>query len=256
MGIIVAIGGYRKKNHDDSPLTPLTIGKEIVRLSKKKSPRVLYIPTASNDSEKHCMLFEKRYRKNLRCETDILLLIRENPSYNEIKKKIDAADIIYVGGGNTLRMMNLWKRIGVDHLLRNAYENGSVMCGVSAGSICWFNSGVSDSRQFNNPDSNEYINVSGLGLIGTINCPHYKSEFYDKGYRSESMQRIVKKAKGICIAVPDGCAIGFVEDEYRIIGNKKNAIAFKCYWHKGEYIQEELKKSKKFKPISKLLKKD
>jgi dipeptidase E len=86
----------------------------------------------------------------LKCKTDVLFLIKEQPSKESIQRKILSADIIYVGGGNTLQMMCIWRRLRVDTLLISAYENGTVLSGISAGAICWFDSGHSDSMSFFN----------------------------------------------------------------------------------------------------------
>ena len=72
-------------------------------------------------------------------------------------------------------MMRRWRRLGVDALLREAYERGAVLCGVSAGAICWFDSGHSDSRSFYSEDWN-YIAVTGMGLVEGLACPHYNGE--------------------------------------------------------------------------------
>jgi dipeptidase E len=105
----------------------------------------------------------------------VLFLINERPPFEHIKRKILGADIVYVGGGNTLQMMRIWRRLGVDKLLRSAWENGTVLCGISAGAICWFGSGHSDSMSFYNPKKWDYIKVRGLGLVDGIFCPHYNS---------------------------------------------------------------------------------
>jgi len=76
-----------------------------------------------------------------------------------------SSDIVYVGGGNTLLMMRIWRRFGLDKVLKGAYEAGIVLAGISAGSICWFDSGHSDSMSFYNPRNWKYINVKGLGLM-------------------------------------------------------------------------------------------
>ena len=75
----------------------------------------------------------------------------EQPPAREIVRKIMSSDIVYVGGGNTLLMMRIWRRFGLDKVLKGAYEAGIVLAGISAGSICWFDSGHSDSMSFYNP---------------------------------------------------------------------------------------------------------
>src|ERR1700691_1480775 len=140
---IVAIGGGDIRTRGTA-----AIDREIIRLSSKKNPRLLFIPTASSDSEMYWKHVDEYFGGFLRCKTDVLFLIKEQPSNEQTRRKIGSADIIYVGGGNTLMMMRLWRRLGVDRLLRRAYATGTVLCGISAGSICWFDSGHSDSMSY------------------------------------------------------------------------------------------------------------
>lgn len=172
---IVAIGGG-KIGQLGFPVETTKIDKEILRLSGKRKPRLLFIPTASSDSESYFEVVKKHFGKRLGCKTDVLYLIKEKPTKKEIEEKILSSDIIYVGGGNTLKMMRVWRNAKVDMILKQAYEKGIVLSGVSAGSICWFDSGHSDSLSFYNPEQRSYINVKGLGLIGGVHCPHYDSE--------------------------------------------------------------------------------
>jgi dipeptidase E len=131
---IVAIGGGNIRTRGTA-----TIDREIIRLSNKKNPRLLFVPTASSDSEIYWQHVQEYFGKFLKCRTDVLFLIKERPSKEQIRRKISTADIIYVGGGNTLMMMRLWRRLGIDRLLVSAYENGTVLCvsvrARSAGSI-------------------------------------------------------------------------------------------------------------------------
>ena len=136
MGSIVAIGGG-----DVSTLVTQPIDTEIIGLSGSSSPKALFIPTASSDSVEYWEGFDRAYRENYGCETDVLYLLGQAPSPESMAQKIEWADVIYVGGGNTLKMMRRWRRLGVDDLLRSAHARGAVLCGVSAGAICWFDRG-------------------------------------------------------------------------------------------------------------------
>src|SRR5579859_5078426 len=130
---IVAIGGGVIRTRGTA-----SIDREIIRLTNKKYPRLLFIPTASSDSERYWKHVQEYFGGFLKCKTDVLLLLGGRVSKRDIEKKIRWADIVYVGGGNTLLMMRVWRRLGVDELLKSAYENGTVLSGISAGSICWF----------------------------------------------------------------------------------------------------------------------
>jgi dipeptidase E len=211
--VVVAIGGYSKTKIEERSFEPISINKEIIELSGKSNPKVLFIPTASTDSPKYIFEFQNMFDGVLNAQTDVLKLWDKNLNISEIKKKINNTDIIYVGGGNTLKMMNLWRRLGVEKMLINAYKKGIIMCGVSAGSICWFEAGVSDSRQYKNPDSHQYIRVTGLGILPYINNPHLNSTLYDRGFRTKGMQIILKRTKETCLAIEDAAAVVFINEE-------------------------------------------
>jgi dipeptidase E len=121
---IVAIGGGVIRTRGTAP-----IDREIIRLSGKKRPNLLFIPTASSDSELYYQRVREYFEGFLKCKTDVLYLIKEQPSVKHIRKKILSADIIYVGGGNTLMMMKVWRRLSVDKLLKAAYNNGPCSAG-------------------------------------------------------------------------------------------------------------------------------
>jgi dipeptidase E len=221
---IVAIGGGEIRTRGTA-----AIDREIIRLSNKKHPKLLFIPTASSDSERYWKHIQEYFGGFLKCKTDVLFLIKEQPSKEHIRKKILAADIIYVGGGNTLMMMRLWRRLGVDRLLKAAYENGTVLSGISAGSICWFDSGHSDSMSFYNPREWKYINVKGLGLIDGIHCPHYNGR--TRGVpRRKDFRDMIGKIGGVGIAIENNCAIEFIDGQiYKVIRSKSHARAYKVY---------------------------
>lgn len=134
---LVAIGGG-EIGQSGYPVETTKIDKEIIRLTGKRNPRLLFIPTASSDSKSYFEAVKKHFGKRLGCKTDVLYLIKEKPTRKEIEEKILNSDMIYVGGGNTLKMMKVWRKTGVDKVLKQAYNKGVVLSGLSAGSICWF----------------------------------------------------------------------------------------------------------------------
>jgi dipeptidase E len=110
---IIAISGGeigRKKKRGYAPCTTIPIDKEIINATGKKHPKLLFFPTASSDSESYVATIEAYFGKKLGCSVDVLYLTK-NPTKKEIVRKIQTADIIYVGGGNTLKLMNLWKNM-------------------------------------------------------------------------------------------------------------------------------------------------
>jgi len=114
--------------------------------------------------------------------------------------------------------MTLWRRLGVDTLLRTAWERGTVMCGVSAGAICWFESGNSDSRKFTS-GSDRLIRVSGLGLIPALVCPHYDTE----PLRQTDLPRMMRESPRVAITLDNLAAIEVVDDQYRILSGNECA---------------------------------
>ena len=246
MGTIVAIGGGEIADKET-----LAIDKEIIRLSGKKRPSVLFIPTASLDAQGYIDTFCDYYGTFLGCNVDVLRLIKSTRSKKEISEKILGADIIYVGGGNTLMMMTLWRKLGVDKMLQHAYRKGIVLCGISAGAICWCAYGNSDSRQFKNSKA-PLIKVRGLGFIDVLLCPHYHSKKYDKG-RRDSLKVMMQKTSVVALAIDDFCAVAFIDDQYKILRSKQNASAYKVYWKQKKFFHEKIDPDNKIHRIDEFL---
>ena len=244
---IVAIGGG-EIGRPGFPVETTSIDKEIIFLSGKKKPKLLFIPTASSDSESYFEVVKKHFGKRLGCDVDVLYLIKEKLSKKEIEDKILKSDIIYVGGGNTLKMMKVWRKLGIDKMLLKARDKGIVLSGVSAGAICWFSFGLSDSLLFLNKNA-PMIKVRGLGFVKFLFCPHYDFE----KQRELELKKMMEKTTGIAVAVENCCAIEIINNNYRVISSKKTAKAYKVYWKNGKYFKEEILKKKDFSPIKELI---
>lgn len=245
MGKIIAIGGG-----EIGDLDTLLIDRKIVRLTKKNKPKVLFIPTASSDAGGYCDVFKKIYGDKLKCQVDFLLLIKEKEVLNKkaISDKILLADIIYVGGGNTLKMLQIWRKTGVDKLLKKAYKNGVILTGLSAGAICWFRYGISDA--INNPkDKKLFGRIRGLDMIpikkSITFSPH---NIREKKIRTQSIMEIMLRTPGICLVVDDNAAL-FVQDEidsdtkkqvqkFEIWKSRENTGIVK-YFRKNKKIRQE-----------------
>ncbi len=252
MKIIAIGGGTIKKVVENKQIIygTLSIDKEILKFSDKKNPKILFIPTASMDDESYIKVFEEYFGKKLKCEVEILKLYKSNITIKEIKNKILNTNIIYVGGGNTLMMMNLWKKLGILPILKEVIKKDIVLCGTSAGGICWFKYGNSDSRKFKNSNA-KLIKVSGLDLFPLLFCPHYSKE----KDRKQSLKNMTKNMKEVAIAVDDYCAIQIQDEKFRIISSKIDANAYKVYWKNGVFYHKKIEKNKKFMPIDALSKK-
>ncbi|HIF49923.1 MAG TPA: peptidase E [Thiotrichaceae bacterium] len=247
---IIAIGGGKimvSKNRE--PQTSL-IDQSIVQQVKRKTPKVLFIPTASEDNVGYCKAFRNQYEKRLGCSVQELLLYRNRPSNRNIQMLISQSDIIYVGGGNTLRMMKLWRKLGVDKYLDKARKRGALLCGLSAGAICWFRQGNSDSRKFKDGSNKTIIKVTGLNYSDLLMCPHYDVE----KHRQPALKAMMKTSQGVAVALDNCAALHIKDDQYRILSSKKHRKAYLIYWKQGEYVKQALIPSDNFQSLIELTK--
>ena len=219
---IVAIGG----GGFGRSLGKLKIEKYITSLAKKDRPKICFIPTASGDNDLYKLNFYRAFSK-LNCITSHLEFFTRTEN---LEKKILTQDIIYVGGGNTKSMLAVWKEWNLQNILKNAYEKGIVMSGVSAGAICWFDKGITDSFS----DKLEIIDC--LGIVKGIACPHYDEEKERKPF----VNKIIKSGRiDSCICIEGNCAL-HIKNEYSFksinFGNKKKCL--KIFNEKNKLIQE------------------
>lgn len=232
MGKIVAIGGGELAL-DETRL----IDEYIVKLAGKPEPRLLFIPTASSDAAGYIETVEDKFGA-LGCEVDSLCLISESYDDAEIRDKIFSADIIYVGGGDTDLMMQKWREFKVDDYLREAYTKGIILSGLSAGSICWFDFGHSDSISYRNKGQWDFIRVYGLGLIPAAHAPHYNEE------GREGFDAMVLEERCSGIALEDNVALLEIDGEYEIIKADKNRKAYLLWAQDGRLEKIELPEGK------------
>src|SRR3954470_5064661 len=169
-GQIVALGGGGFLMEPNNPL----LEDFILSLASKKPARVCFIPTASADSALNLVKFYRAFTGRA-IPTDLTLfdsswLPRQPARTSQIASFVAQQDILYVGGGNTANLLSLWRIHGLDRVLHHAWRNGAILCGVSAGMICWFRDGLTDS----------YGGLAalgdGLGFIDASACPHYDGE--------------------------------------------------------------------------------
>ncbi|WP_075533663.1 peptidase E, partial [Candidatus Pelagibacter communis] len=142
------------------------IEKYILQQSSVETPNVCFIPTASAEDKSYTVNFYTAFSK-LNCNLKHISFFQRTPSLRSI---INKQDIIYVGGGNTKSMLAVWREWKLDKLLLKAYQRGAILCGVSAGAICWFEKGITDSWASN-------LNVMDcMGFLKGSCCPHYDGE--------------------------------------------------------------------------------
>ncbi|MCX6343975.1 MAG: peptidase E [Armatimonadetes bacterium] len=244
---LVAIGGG-EIGRPGYPIETTEIDRKIIALTGKSKPKAMLLPTASGDSDMYFDCFRKHFGEGLGCNTDVLHLINAKPGKQEIEEKILGSDIVYVGGGNTARMMRIWRRLGVDEVLRNAWDKGIVLSGLSSGAICWFRFGCSDSHKFSDPNAS-LIRVGGMNLHNAGLCPHYDVELD----RRPKLHEMMKKTPGVAIALDNCCAVEIVDLSFRVICSRENAHGYRVYRAKGTVVEEELPSDGKYRPLTDLL---
>lgn len=176
----------------------------LAEITEKENPTICFIPTASGDDKDYIISFYE-VCKQLPVIPHVLKVwinsYDQKETFAEIISKMDA---IVVGGGNTLNMLAIWKAQGIDILLKEAYERGCVMAGGSAGSLCWFNAGTTDSRP------KELSIVKGMSFVNKSHCPHYNSE---KSRRPLYHKNIMEGSLTEGYACDDLSAIHFVDEK-------------------------------------------
>ena len=192
---VIAIGG----GGFGRSIGALVIEKYILEQSTSDNPRICFIPTATGDDQGYIDNFYKAF-EGLNCETSHINLFKRTI---DLKKHIFQQDIIYVGGGNTKSMLAVWKDWGLDLILKEAYEKGIIMSGVSAGAICWFEKGITDSW------SDHQATLDCLGFVKGICCPHYDEEPERIPYVKKSLLGEDFKS---CLAIEGYAALHLVDD--------------------------------------------
>ena len=252
---IVAIGGG--SNGARHPYELAAQDREIIHLTKKEHPNVLFLAHAQPvKAQESCFLeaknvFEARYGcfcKDLKSD--------ELTDLNAAKALVDWADIIYEAGGNTLDMVALWKETGFDLLLKQGWENGKVMCGISAGANCWFRECSSDSLKIKYGDDQPLIGMECLGFVDGLFVPHC-----DEAGRLQNAKDLLKESDQIGLSVSNCAALEIVDDMYRLITgealyHKVRPFAQKSYWQDGEYFVSSIEESSEFKPLEELFSKN
>jgi peptidase E len=181
--IVMGGGGF-----SEEPANP-RLDDYVLSCVERPRPKVCFIPTASGDADSYIVKFYTAF-KSTRCEPSHLALF--NRTVGDLREVLLSQDIVYVGGGNTSNLLAVWRLHGFDAVLREAWEQGVILCGVSAGAICWHEAGVTDSfGTMLQPLRN------GLGFLRGSFCPHYDAE----AHRRPTFQRLIVEGE-----IPPGLA--------------------------------------------------
>ncbi len=204
--IIIAIGGGEIKNK-----TTLEIDRYIANLAKEhageKRANALFIGTASHDSMPYFNSFRKTYTSVFDIKAEVALIVYGEMDMQKIQGKIDNADCIYIGGGDTVYMLEKWQEVGLDKMIIDAYNKGKIICGLSAGAICWFKDMYTD-YQIMRGESSEYTLKKGLGILDGTACPHFNER------ETDFTNNMIKNNIEWAFAIENDGAIEFVNGEF------------------------------------------
>ncbi len=209
---VLADGSLRKTDIETT-----LIDKFIVEATGKEHPKMLFVGTASRDKVAYLEVVREHFVNRIGCASvEPLNLVETTLSTDEIREKIFSSDIIYVGGGDTTTMLKIWKHLGVDKMLYEAYQKGIVLSGISAGAICWF-------EYYDNMDDITDIEdldiISGLGFVKGFGVPHYNQLSDDEKRRIN----LKLKEKGLHGWSIDDCvALVFINDEMSVLSCRED----------------------------------
>jgi peptidase E len=206
---IVGLGGG-----GDTPEQTDLLYRYVLELTGKERPRVLYVPTAAADEDSAVVMFYDRFAR--RAEANTLLTFPYPPS--DLRELVLSQDAICVSGGNTANMLAIWRVHGIDQLMREAWEQGTILWGASAGMICWFEQGVTDSF------GPQLESMDCLGFLPGSACPHYDGE----ERRRPRYRELVDGGLADGIAAEDGAALRYVGTElHEVVSCRPGATAYR-----------------------------
>jgi dipeptidase E len=208
---IVAFGGGGFSMEGGNPL----LDDYVAGLTGALRPRVCFLPSASGDADHYIVRFYRAFPAD-RFEASHISLFRREQGPADLRAHLLSQDLIYVGGGSVISLLGVWRAHGIDENLRDAWESGVVLCGLSAGSLCWFAEGVTGFH-------GEPRRVRGIGLLPWSNCVHYERQ----GTRRAAFHRFLGEGMPTGYAAEDGAALHFTGTELSaVVASRRNA---RCY---------------------------
>jgi dipeptidase E len=211
------------------PENPL-LDDYVLKLTRKRRPKICFLATASGDQQSYLDNFYKSFPKT-RAVASHLPLFARDPKIDP-GEHLPNQNVIYVGGGNTANMLNIWRLHGVDKILRKAWRAGIILCGLSAGMNCWFEACVTDSfgelRELND----------GLGILSGSACPHY----HGQENRRPTFHRLIGSGKLLAgFAADDGAAFHFMDRKvHAVISSTPDARAYRLQRVGRKVVETEI----------------
>ncbi len=220
---IIALGGGGFSRSSPDP----KMCEYILAQAGRPGPRVCFVPTASGDDARSIEHFHKA-AKRLGARPSHLSLF--NQPLEPLRSFVMHHDVIYVGGGNTRNLLVLWRTWGLDAILREAYERGIVLAGSSAGGLCWFGAGITDSFP------GRYQELRCLGWLRGSFCPHYDSE----AKRKPVYRRLVRSGKlAGGYAADDKVGLHYIDGRLaHIVSSRRTARAHRLGLRAGRLVED------------------
>lgn len=251
---IIAIGGGTIGENSPYGIQPYEteiMDREIIELTNSMNPHILFIGLADPKySEEYFMLIKAVYngRYNCKCKNLDLNLL-DNKEI--VDCYFDWADAIYVGGGNTYTLMKILRTYGIDKKLKESYENGKVMSGISAGGICWFSYGNS---VIPTDSSKKLIKLDCLNFKNMVFAPHCD----EINGHFENVKNLLFSEDMVGISLSNACALEIVGEKYRLIASdtsryKIKPFALKSFWYEDKYYIENVEFCSDFLDYEKLI---
>ena len=225
---IIAIGGGGFSSKRTSTNT-ISVPEYFLQQTEKDNPKICFIPTASGESQSYIVNFYQAFTK-LDCQPSHLSFF--SPHTADIESFILEQDAIYVGGGNTKSMLAIWREWNFDTFLKRAYEKGIVLGGVSAGSICWFQEGVTDSIP------GPLTAIKALGFLNGSNSPHYDGE----AERRPAYHKLLLDEKlSAGIAIDDNVAVHFIDGNvFNVVKSNPKANAYHVFKEDNTVVEKPI----------------
>ncbi len=208
----------------------------ILGLARRDRPRICFVPTASGDNENYIVRFYKRFA-DANCQPCHLELFRRTE--RDLVGFAKAQDVLYVGGGNVANLLAVWRLHGFDLAVREVLTDGVILAGVSAGSICWFEHGLTDS--FGDPSLSPIV---GLGLLPGSNCPHFDGE----ANRRPAFTTMIRQGMPAGFAADDGVGLHFVDAKlHKVVTSRPKGKAYGLELQDGD-VREHLIEPERLRP--------
>jgi peptidase E len=222
---IVAFGGGGFSMEAGNPL----LDDYVLSLAGVSRPRVCFLATASGDADDYLVRFYREFA-GARAEASHLALFRRRRGVADVRRHLLSQDLVYVGGGSLVSLLGVWRAHGIDSILREAWEAGIVLCGLSAGALCWFSHPL--TAYYGPPEQ-----VDGLGLLPWSFTAHYDSE----PSRRDEYHELLRRGMPSGYAADDGAALHFVgRGLHRVVASREGVAGYALRRGPDGVIEERL----------------